>query len=228
MRRRSFAKVVGIVAGVAVVAGGAVLVAGALDDDEAGPDTTSADPAACEYRDTGNPAVEGIGLPPEFEPGTALPTAATVTLGDTPLEIDLEPDAAPCAVRSLAFLAGAGYFDDTTCHRLTTSDSNKVLQCGDPTGSGSGDPGYEFDSENTDGADYAAGTVGMANGGEGTTGSQFFIVYGDSDFPPNFTVLGHVTSGLDAVEAIAAQGTDDGSTDAGPKTPVTLTSVTTS
>jgi peptidyl-prolyl cis-trans isomerase B (cyclophilin B) len=99
-----------------------------------------------------------------------------------------------------------------------------VLQCGDPTGSGSGGPGYEFGLENTDGATYPAGTVAMAHrsGEPGSNGSQFFLVYEDSELPPEYTVFGHITQGLDVLADIAAQGTADGSDDGTPKQPVTL------
>jgi peptidyl-prolyl cis-trans isomerase B (cyclophilin B) len=100
-----------------------------------------------------------------------------------------------------------------------------VLQCGDPTGTGSGGPGYQFGEENlpADGQNnYPAGTVAMANAGTGTNGSQFFLVYEDSELPPEYTVFGQITQGLDVLAGIAAQGTADGSEDGTPKQPVTL------
>ena len=101
------------------------------------------------------------------------------------MTVEFLPDAAPCTVGSFAHLAANGFFDATSCHRLTTSETLKVLQCGDPTGSGSGGPGYQFGVENTEGATYPAGTVAMARGDDpGSNGSQFFIVYGDSNCQP--------------------------------------------
>lgn len=192
-------------------------------------DATTATPAetespgtgACVYTPTqaaGPPA----GLPPA-EPIAA--TSATLTIDGAPVTVELLPDVAPCTVGSLAHLAANDYFDGTTCHRLTTSETLNVLQCGDPTGSGAGDPGYQFGIENTEGATYPAGTVAMARGDDpGTNGSQFFVVYGDSELPPTpgYTVFGRVTDGLDVVRAIAERGTADGSTDGAPAQPVTL------
>lgn len=141
-------------------------------------------------------------------------------------------------------LAKQGYFDNTTCHRLTTQ-GYFVLQCGDPTGTGRGGPGYTFDDELVDndprlqpcgqeaGQDYCtynAGIVAMANAGPNTNGSQFFLVYGNSKFPPSYTVLGNMgATGLKVVKQIAAKGVGTengmGPGDGAPKEPVTITSV---
>ena len=190
------------------------------------PTPTSAPEGTCTYTETGSEDLVA-GLPP------ASPTAArtaSLTVGGEPVSVELLPDAAPCTVNSFAHLATNGYFDATTCHRLTTSDTLKVLQCGDPTGSGSGGPGYQFGVENTEGATYPAGTLAMARGDDpGSNGSQFFIVYGDSQLPPTpgYTVFGRVTDGLDVITKIADLGTVDGSTDGEPKAPVTLDEVVT-
>ncbi|HEU0212631.1 MAG TPA: peptidylprolyl isomerase [Jiangellaceae bacterium] len=182
--------------------------------------TEAAADGTCTYAAAGTPD-DTIGLPPE-EPIAA--STATLTLDGEPVTMELLPDLAPCTVSSLAHLAANDYFDGTSCHRLTSSPSLRVLQCGDPTGSGSGGPGYEFGLENTDGATYPAGTVAMAHrsGEPGSNGSQFFLVYDDSELPPEYTVFGHITGGLDVIAAIAAQGTADGSQDGAPKQPVTL------
>lgn len=129
------------------------------------------------------------------------------------------PDKAPQTVNSMLFLTEQKYFDLTACHRLTTAGIF-VLQCGDPTASGSGGPGYELPDENVP-ADvpdnYPAGTVAMANAGPGTAGSQFFIVYDDSTLPsPSYTIWGTVTEGLDVVRRIAAAGVQGGGTDGSP------------
>ena len=139
----------------------------------------------------------------------------SLTQGD--LGIELDGAAAPQAVANFVTLAGQGYFDKTKCHRLTT-EGIYVLQCGDPTGTGSGDPGYKWGPiENAPADDmYPAGTIAMARqGGDGSSmGSQFFIVYEDSSIPSDeaggYTVFGHVTSGLDVVKAIADAGTTEG------------------
>ncbi|MEU8135707.1 peptidylprolyl isomerase [Streptodolium elevatio] len=139
--------------------------------------------------------------------------------------VKLNAAKAPTTVNSFAFLAGKNYFDHTPCHRLTT-EGIFVLQCGDPTGSGSGGPGYEFADENLAGATYPAGTVAMANSGPGTNGSQFFLVYKDSQLPPQYTPFGTVTGGMEVLEQVAADGVWDGSGDGPPKALIVLDEVT--
>lgn len=159
--------------------------------------------------------------------GAALFTFQT-NCGDIVVQADAA--AAPQTVNSMAFLAKDGYFNNTLCHRLTT-EGIFVLQCGDPTASGSGGPGYALAEENLPAAserNYPAGTVAMANAGAGTTGSQFFIVYQDSTLPPNYTVWGTVTTGLDIVTQVAAAGTADGGTDGAPAQAVMIEAVTVS
>jgi cyclophilin family peptidyl-prolyl cis-trans isomerase len=117
--------------------------------------------------------------------------------GDIPLTMPRAE--APCTVASFVFLAQKGYFNQTPCHRLTAADSLKVLQCGDPTGTGTGGPGYTIPDENptnlppapgAQGASlYARGTVAMANTGQPHSGgSQFFLVYANSELPPSYAV----------------------------------------
>lgn len=147
-----------------------------------------------------------------------------------PLTLTLDRHLAPCTVNSLLSLVGQKYFDKTPCHRLVTSGIF-VLQCGDPSGSGNGGPGYQFGDEGLP-ADksrpltYPAGTVAMANAGPGTNGSQFFIVYKDSQFQPNYTIFGTVTSGLDAVLKVAKAGAVDAkgkaATNGKPRLPVSI------
>ena len=135
---------------------------------------------------------------------------------------------APHTVNSFAFLAGKHYFDNTPCHRLTTAGIY-VLQCGDPTGTGTGGPGYTIPDENLKGATYPAGTVAMANTGQPHTGgSQFFFVYANTSLPPQYTPFGTVTGGLDILTAIAKAGSDDsnGAGDGAPKQPVVIESFT--
>src|SRR5215469_6626427 len=114
---------------------------------------------------------------------------------------------APCTTFSFRFLASGGYFSKTHCHRLTTQGIY-VLQCGDPTGTGSGGPGYAFNDENLAGATYPAGTVAMANAGPNTNGSQFFFTWKDTTLAPNYTPFGTVIGGLDVLQKIAAAGDD--------------------
>ncbi len=140
------------------------------------------------------------------------PTASTLTLttncGD--IVISLLGSKAPVTVNSIATLANAGYYNKTLCHRLTT-EGIFVLQCGDPTATGSGSPtGWKgYVDENLPKAtvrNYPAGTVAMANSGPRTNGSQFFLVYKDTQLGPNYTIWGTITKGLDLVQKIGAVG----------------------
>ena len=183
--------------------------------------------------DTGAASSGEHTLPPaSAAEGRDWTTTLTTSAGD--LTLTLDGAAAPQAVASFVTLAESGYFDGTSCHRLTTSGIY-VLQCGDPTGTGTGDPGYKFGPvENAPTDDvYPAGTVAMARqGGDGDSmGSQFFLVYEDSTIPSDaaggYTVFGTITSGLDVVQAVADAGTQDGSGDGSPATPVTIEGVET-
>ena len=104
-------------------------------------------------------------------------------------------------------MASRGYYNLTHCHRLTVQGIY-VLQCGDPTGTGSGGPGYEFNDENLAGATYPAGTVAMANAGPNTNGSQFFFTWKDTALPPDYTPFGTVIGGMNVLQKIAAAGDD--------------------
>ncbi|MFC4128639.1 peptidylprolyl isomerase [Nocardia rhizosphaerae] len=159
-----------------------------------------------------------------IDPAAAYTASLETTCGT--VSIALDAAAAPRTVNSFAFLAAEGYFDHTPCHRLTT-DGIYVLQCGDPTGTGTGGPGYRFDDENLAGAVYPAGTVAMANAGPGTNGSQFFLVHADTALPPNYTPFGRVTAGMDVLSAVAAAGVLGGGPDGKPVAEVVLDTVTT-
>ena len=181
---------------------------------------------------------------PPGNPPADLPASMTIQTSAGEIRVNLDAGSAPCAVNSFVSLARQGYFDDTTCHRLSTQ-GYFVLQCGDPTGTGRGGPGYSFADElvtddprlqpcGTEQAEqyctYNAGTVAMANAGRDTNGSQFFLVYGNSKFPPAYTVLGTMdAAGLKVVKAIAANGigtpNNFGAGDGAPKDPVKITSV---
>jgi peptidyl-prolyl cis-trans isomerase B (cyclophilin B) len=174
------------------------------------------------------------------DPEVAEDRTWTVTLhacsGDTEADIVLELDGAraPQAVASFVTLAQGGYFDGTGCHRLVTQGIF-VLQCGDPTFTGSGSPGYSFGPVENAPADdvYPAGTVAMARqGGDAESmGSQFFLVYEESTIPSDaaggYTVFGTITSGLDFVQAVADAGTAGGAPDGEPLDPVTIEGVET-
>jgi peptidyl-prolyl cis-trans isomerase B (cyclophilin B) len=164
----------------------------------------------CEYSSSGEPA-----RPVKPPPSTGVPTSGTVsyvlamTNGD--VKITLDRAKAPCTVNSFVALADQGYFDKTKCHRLADSGIF-ILQCGDPTGTGKGGPGYEFPNE-TDGTEsYTEGVVAMANGGPGSNGSQFFLVWADStslDKKRNFTIFGEMDkASRDVVASMAEEGQD--------------------
>lgn len=149
----------------------------------------------------------------------------TMTINGLPLGVELNGVAAPQAVASTISLAASGFYNGSTCHRLTTAGI-WVLQCGDPNGDGSGGPGYSYGPVENAPADnvYPAGTLAMArqSGNGSSMGSQFFIVYRDSTIPADtaggYTVIGKITSGLDALQAaVIAQGTANGSADGAPK-----------
>jgi peptidyl-prolyl cis-trans isomerase B (cyclophilin B) len=154
------------------------------------------------------------------------------------LGLMLDNKKAPCTVNSVASLAQQGYFNDTVCHRLTTSPSLSVLQCGDPTGQGTGGPGYQFANEYPTNqyqpdnpalqqpVTYPRGTLAMANAGPNTNGSQFFLVYKDSQLPPGYTVFGTIDpTGLATLDKIAQAGVAGGGEDGKPAQDVTVKSI---
>jgi peptidyl-prolyl cis-trans isomerase B (cyclophilin B) len=172
---------------------------------------------------------------PEAAPAVDLPNAgitesnkATISFTTNQGEIVIEttPSLAPLTVNAIAALAQMNYFDKTICHRLTT-EGIYVLQCGDPTGTGTGGPGFNIPDENLPQPienNYPAGTVAMANAGPGTSGSQFFLVYQDTTLGPDYTIWGSITSGLDILQTIASAGVVGGGADGAPVTGVTIES----
>ena len=173
---------------------------------------------------------------PEAAPAVDLPNAgitesnkATISFTTNQGEIVIEttPSLAPLTVNAIAALAQKNYFDNTICHRLTT-EGIFVLQCGDPTGTGTGGPGFNIPDENLPEAvenNYPAGTVAMANSGPGTNGSQFFLVFADTTLGANYTVWGMITQGLDIVKAIARAGVKGGGADGTPNQPISINRV---
>lgn len=225
-RRRRRRRVVAMVLGVVVVLGAVVVVA-----------VRSRSTAQAT---TPSPSLSASDLGSSPQPTATVPAAAlsenrqwtgTLTFGQGTIGLSLDGAAAPQAVASFTQLAAQGFFDGTTCHRLDTGIH--ILQCGDPTGTGSGGPGYSFGPIENAPADgvYPAGTIAMArvSGQAASQGSQFFIVYDDTTIPADsaggYTVFGHVTSGLDVVRAIAAAGTTSGTQT--PASPVTIENVET-
>ncbi len=233
-RRRQ--QVIGAVLGVLAVIAGVFILTRLVDDDVT---TTSAQPsaqpsAAATEASVCQRAPSGTNKPQQFAkepPITLEPTKYTAKLATNCGEIVLELDAAkaPRAVNSFVFLAGKGYFKNSPCHRLTTSGIF-VLQCGDPSGTGSGGPGYKFADENLPKAgenNYPVGTVAMANSGKGTNGSQFFLVYKDTTLPPNYTVFGRVTIGQHVLDKIRFAGVEGDGGDGAPKVKISILDVTT-
>jgi peptidyl-prolyl cis-trans isomerase B (cyclophilin B) len=200
----------------------------------------------CKYASTPNePAAKQVDPPPDVDPtpnsGTAKVLIKT-NQGDIPLAIDRAK--APCTAQAIEALVKAKYFDGTPCHRITASDGLKVLQCGDPTGQGNGGPGFtikdEFPTDLKPAAGataeqpvsvYPRGVLAMANTGQPNSGgSQFFLVYGDSQLPPKYTVFGTIDpAGLATIDKIAGGGItpgQNGPQDGAPKNPVTITTAT--
>lgn len=220
-----------------------VLVSGCSDDVDtaADPGSSSSSPAdtatseapdgdapTCAYTESGETPAKEVELPPETAAVTGE-TPATIETSIGTLDITLDGTSAPCTVNSFVSLADQGYFDGTTCHRLTTGEGLLVLQCGDPSGTGRGGPGYSYPDELSGEESYGAGTLAMANSGPDTNGSQFFIVYGDSQLPPSYTVFGTVDADSVAlVQKVADGGVDNafGPGDGAPLTPVDITAVT--
>jgi peptidyl-prolyl cis-trans isomerase B (cyclophilin B) len=203
---------------------------------------SSAGKGQCSYPDSASPVTTKSVDKPPADPPSDEPSQVTVATDRGDVKVSLDASKAPCTVNSFLSLAGQGYFDGTPCHRLTTGGLN-VLQCGDPSGTGQGGPGYSFPDEPTandprlqpclgqvdqaSGAQvctYPAGTVAMANAGPDTNGSQFFLVYADSPLPAAYTPFGRMNAaGVKVVKDVAAQGiAADGTA---PKQSVTIESV---
>ncbi|MDQ2682931.1 MAG: peptidylprolyl isomerase [Chloroflexota bacterium] len=149
---------------------------------------------------------------------------ATINTDHGSFDITLFPKEAPKAVNNFVCLARSGFYDNTTFHRIV---SGFVIQGGDPEGTGRGGPGYRFEDEPVQ-RSYNRGIVAMANAGPNTNGSQFFVCLQNVGLPPNYTIFGEVTNGMDVVDKIAAVETRAGATGekSTPVEPVNVTSVT--
>jgi len=251
-RRRQMQAGIGAMLALVAVVGGSVFLVSKFSGDDKKTDTatpkpdssTSAAPTpsasakplapgTCAYTKSAGGQVKNVGTPPTKNvPHTGTRVAAIKTSqGD--IEVTLDVAKAPCTSNSFAFLASKKYFDGTTCHRMTNSGLF-VLQCGDPSATGSGGPGYQFGVENLptgQAKPYPAGVLAMANSGSpDSNGSQFFIVYQDSQLGPDYTIFGKITKGLDVVDKVGKAGHDgafDPSPGGGkPKLPVKLEKVT--
>ena len=214
-RRRQTQAAIGAVIALVVVVVGAVFLVKQFAGDDSKKDTAAAkNPAACTYQPKAaaqGAKVKNVGLPPTTDIARTGTRTATLQTSRGPIEITLDTAKAPCSVNSFVHLAEKKFYDKSNCHRLVDKGIF-VLQCGDPFGDGTGGPSYVMGTENLPTGlhpAYPAGTIAMAKGSDPVSvGSQFFIVYKDSDLPADYTVLGHVTKGLDVVTKVAAGGTD--------------------
>jgi peptidyl-prolyl cis-trans isomerase B (cyclophilin B) len=250
-RRRNLGIIASAIA-VLVVVGAAVLITGVFKGDDnaaagsgastspssatggsaAAPVTNADGTVSCTYAadSSGNPNLTDVGTPPTPE---ATPTQGTSTLlmstdqGDLTLTLDRAK--APCAAASFSYLASQSFFDGSSCHRMVNQPSFGVLQCGDPTGTGSGGPSYKYAEEVTPETTYPRGTIAMAKtSAPGTTGSQFFLCFVDTQLPPEYTVVGTVDeAGLAVLDTVAAGGNDsaNGQGDGAPNIPVTISTL---
>lgn len=249
-RRRTRVIVVTCVVAALVVALGVGAFAILGSDDDPAPSASATSTPTTAAVSIGEPATDGSPCDPVSPQYVTSPANQWGTVPDAALaegrtwqaelstncgtvSVDLDGAEAPQAVSSFIFLAQNAFYDNTLCHRLTTNGIF-VLQCGDPTTSGSGSPGYSYgpienapaDDAGSGAVIYPAGTIAMANSGSAdSNGSQFFICYEDSTLAPSYTVLGHVTAGLDIVKTIASGGARDGS-DGAPNWPIAIQGVT--
>ncbi|WAJ47162.1 peptidylprolyl isomerase [Mycobacterium sp. Aquia_216] len=195
--------------------------------------------ANCQYPPSQDPAAKPVKPPRTGKvPTDPATVSASMATSQGNIGLLLANNESPCTVNSFASLIGQKYFDNTKCHRLTTSETLGVLQCGDPKGDGTGGPGYQFaneypsdqfppnDPKLREPVLYPRGTLAMANAGPGTNGSQFFMVYKDSELPPQYTVFGTIQpDGLAVLDKIAKGGINGGGEDGAPTSEVVIKSI---
>jgi peptidyl-prolyl cis-trans isomerase B (cyclophilin B) len=254
-RARKLSVIAIIVVLVLAVGGGVAVIAGAFKSSKSSaaasppsPSATSAAPSAsstasatpspsstaalvdgkCVYTPSGT-AARKVSLPPA-KPDTRATYVATMATNRGNIVIDLLNSQAPCTVNSFVSLSSQGFYNKTPCPRLSSSSGLYILQCGDPTGTTSGGPGYEFASENLTGATYPAGTLAMANSGTpDSNGSQFFLVFQNTSISPLYTPFGRIVSGLNILQNVGKRGFGPPLNSAGggaPKEKVEIDSVT--
>jgi peptidyl-prolyl cis-trans isomerase B (cyclophilin B) len=172
-------------------------------------DAPKSDAEACTYTKDGQPPARDVKLPPE-EPDHDGKVAITMktTVGDLHLSLDAKNK--PCTVNSFLSLIEQDYYDKTPCHRMGATAGYFFLQCGDPTGTGMGGPGYTVPDEITGKETYKAGTIAMARTlAPNSGGSQFFMVYGDSAWKPDYATFGTFdSSSIRILQGVGAKGTD--------------------
>ena len=241
-KRRQRQAIIGSAIAVVLIAAGTIWLVTKLDKgDKKTASSTPSGTVACAWtpEDASSGAkVVDVGTPPPNAPNVGTATLAIDTnLG--PITATVDRSKAPCTAAAFTYLSTKKFWDGTKCHRLTTQGI-KVLQCGDPSAKGkgyrqtdgTGGPSFRYAEENLPTGKtppYPTGTIAMAKTqAPGSTGSQFFIVYGDAQLDPSYTVLGTVTKGMDIVQTVAKAGTDDanGPGDGHPKKEVDIKTVT--
>lgn len=192
--------------------------------------TPLASEVTCTYTKSAEPASKKVNPPANGKTKASGTSKVSLNTSIGDLQLTLDSALAPCAVKNFLSLVGQKYFDDTKCHRLTVGAGLQVLQCGDPTWSGSGGPGYSFADEVFPTLKYGRGTLAMANSGPNTNGSQFFIVYGDaSGLTPQYTAFGTIDEpSVKLIDKVAQAGVtpQNGPQDGPPVTPVDIKSAT--
>ncbi|MDO5031758.1 peptidylprolyl isomerase [Corynebacterium sp.] len=189
----------------------------------------------CDYTDAGQAAKE-VAKPNGKDVSAKGTVKVNFATNQGDIEMELDRAVAPCTVNAITDMVKAKYYDNSICHRMTSGGLN-VLQCGDPTGTGTGGPGFQFANEyptdETDEANqqmpltYPKGSIAMANSGPDTNGSQFFINYEESQLPPLYTYFGKLTAtGQQTLDKIAAKGVEGGTPDGAPAEEVRITSAT--
>jgi peptidyl-prolyl cis-trans isomerase B (cyclophilin B) len=180
----------------------------------------------CTYKKSTEPAAKKVDPPADGKTKASGTSKVSLNTSVGDLQLTLDSALAPCAVKNFLSLVGQKYFDNTKCHRLTVGEVVQVLQCGDPTGSGSGGPGYSFADEVYPTLKYGRGILAMANAGANTNGSQFFIVYGDaSGLTPQYTAFGTIDEpSVKLIDKVAEAGVSpqNGPQDGTPITPVDI------
>ncbi|GHG68211.1 peptidylprolyl isomerase [Streptomyces griseocarneus] len=242
-RRKAQRRNAVIAAGLAVVlaAGATAYATGALSGDDGKKDKADAadalptpkkGPDPCAKPAPGSPASKTWKAEPEMSVDKSASYAMNLTTTCGAIDVKLDAANAPHTVNSFEFLAKEGFLDHTKCHRLTTGGIY-VLQCGDPKGTGQGGPGYTLPDENLKdsrlkGNVYPAGTIAMANTGQPHTGgSQFFLVYQDSQLPPQYTPFGTIgADGMKTLKKIADAGEQTGAGDGAPNATVVIDKAT--
>lgn len=169
-----------------------------------------------------NSSTEETMKAPKMQIDVTKSYTAVMKTSEGSITLELNAKETLVTVNNFVFLAKKNFYNNTIFHRVI---KGFMIQGGDPKGTGSGGPGYQFDDEKFTG-EYTKGTLAMANAGPNTNGSQFFIMHGDTPLPKNYTIFGKVTEGLDVVDKIAQAPTvQDGAENSTPVSPVKVLSV---